>query len=151
MLFGGDIQFLFSNSGNFLANGGITMYYSSDRNLKVNIRPVTNASERLMSIGGVYDFEYIDSEVERNSIYAGTHTGLIYQNVKGGVMDCMAYEREDGKGALNYIDPSFISLLAAVEIEHEGRIQVLESENKMLKANNEELMNRINELERRVA
>lgn len=151
LLFGGDIQFLFSNSGNFLANGGITMYYSSDRNLKVNIRPVTNASERLMSIGGVYDFEYIDSEVERNSIYAGTHTGLIYQNVKGGVMDCMAYEREDGKGALNYIDPSFISLLAAVEIEHEGRIQVLESENKMLKANNEELMNRINELERRVA
>lgn len=151
LLFGGDIQFLFSNSGNFLANGGITMYYSSDRNLKVNIRPVTNASERLMSIGGVYDFEYIDSEVERNSIYAGTHTGLIYQNVKGGVMDCMAYEREDGKGALNYIDPSFISLLAAVEIEHEGRIQVLESENKMLKANNEELMNRINELERRIA
>lgn len=151
LLFGGDIQFLFSNSGNFLANGGITMYYSSDRNLKVNIRPVTNASERLTSIGGVYDFEYIDSEVERNSIYAGTHTGLIYQNVKGGVMDCMAYEREDGKGALNYIDPSFISLLAAVEIEHEGRIQVLESENKMLKANNEKLMNRINELERRIA
>lgn len=151
LLFGGDIQFLFSNSGNFLANGGITMYYSSDMNLKVNVRPVTNASERLMSIGGVYDFEYIDSEVERNSIYAGTHTGLIYQNVKGGVMDCMAYEREDGKGALNYIDPSFISLLAAVEIEHEGRIQVLESENKMLKANNEELMNRINELERRIA
>lgn len=137
--------------GNFLARGGITMYYDSDRNLKVNIRPVTNASERLMSIGGVYDFEYIDSEVERNSIYAGTHTGLIYQNVKGGVMDCMAYEREDGKGALNYIDPSFISLLAAVEIEHEGRIQVLESENKMLKANNEALMNRINELERRIA
>lgn len=137
--------------GNFLTHGSITMYYSSDKNLKANIRPVTNASERLMSIGGVYDFEYIDSEVERNSIYAGTHTGLIYQNVKGGVMDCMAYEREDGKGALNYIDPSFISLLAAVEIEHEGRIQVLESENKMLKANNEELMNRINELERRIA
>lgn len=151
LLFGGDIQFQFSNSGNFLAYGGITMYYPSDKNLKANIRPVTNASERLMSIGGVYDFEYIDSEVERNSIYAGTHTGLIYQNVKGGVMDCMAYEREDGKGALNYIDPSFISLLAAVEIEHEGRIQVLESENKMLKANNEELMNRINELERRIA
>lgn len=151
LLFGGDIQFMFSNSGNFLAYGGITMYYPSDKNLKANIRPVTNASERLMSIGGVYDFEYIDSEVERDSIYAGTHTGLIYQNVKGGVMDCMAYEREDGKGALNYIDPSFISLLAAVEIEHEGRIQVLESENKMLKANNEELMNRINELERRIA
>lgn len=151
LLFGGDIKFMFAYNGNFFANGGITMYYSSDRNLKVNIRPVTNASERLMSIGGVYDFEYIDSEVERNSIYAGTHTGLIYQNVKGGVMDCMAYEREDGKGALNYIDPSFISLLAAVEIEHEGRIQVLESENKMLKANNEELMNRINELERRIA
>nr|DAQ19062.1 MAG TPA: endosialidase chaperone [Caudoviricetes sp.] len=119
--------------GNLLTYGGITMYYYSDKNLKVNPRPVTNASERLMSLGGVYDFEYIDSEVARNSIYAGTHTGLIYQNVKGGVLDCMAYEREDGKGALNYIDPSFISLLAAVGIEHEGRIEVLERENKELK------------------
>ena len=132
-----NIMSLFT-SGDMLVSGGITMYGTSDKRLKKNIRTLS-ASDTLMSLGGVYQFEYIDDEVERNSRYKGTHFGLIYQNVKQTSLAKMCYEREDGYGALNYIDTSFISLLAGVGMEHETRIQKLERENKELRAEVEQL------------
>lgn len=119
--------------GNILTTGLITMQGTSDKRLKKNIRSF-NASEELMKLGGVYQFEYIDAEITRNSEYKGTHIGLIYQNVKQTSLAKMCYEREDGYGALNYLDTSFISLLAGVGMEHETRIQKLERENKELRA-----------------
>ena len=125
-------------AGNILATGLITMQGTSDQRLKKNIRTLS-ACDTLMSLGGVYQFEYIDEEINRNSEYKGTHFGLIYQNVKGTSLAKMCYEREDGYGALNYLDTSFISLLAGVGIEHETRIQKLERENKELRAEIERL------------
>ena len=78
-----------------------------------------------MSLGGVYQFEYIDSEVEENRIYGGSHIGLIYQNVVGSALNRMCYEREDGFGSLNYLEPSFISLIAGATIENTSEIEVL--------------------------
>lgn len=123
---------IIDKDSNLLVSGGITMYGTSDKRLKKNIRTLS-ASDTLMSLGGVYQFEYTDDEVERNSRYKGTHFGLIYQNVKQTSLVKMCYEREDGYGALNYLDTSFISLLAGVGMEHETRIKKLERENKDLK------------------
>lgn len=131
-------------TGNIIATGGVTMNYTSDLTLKQNIRLVTDASKRLMSLGGIYDFAYIDEEVQKNPTYAGEHIGLIYQNVKDTSMSRMCHQRKDGKGTINYIEPGFISLLAAVGMEHETRLQKLERENRTLKR-------RINILERRLA
>lgn len=103
----------FQVNGNTLIIGGLTTRRTSDRRLKQNIRKFS-ASEMLMSLGGVYQFEYIDSEVEENHIYGGSHIGLIYQNVVGTALDRMCYEREDGYGSLNYHDTSFLSLIAGV-------------------------------------
>ena len=128
-------------TGNLLVTGGITMYGTSDKRLKKNIR-IFSASEELMKLGGVYQFEYNDDEIKRNESYKGTHIGLIYQNVKGTILDKMCYQREDGFGSLNYLDTSFISLLAAVGIEHETRLQKLERENEELKKEVEQLKNR---------
>ena len=125
-------------SGNLLATGGITMYGSSDKRLKKNIRTF-QAGKELLSLGGVYQFEYEDNEIRRNGMYKGTHVGMIYQNVKGTILDKMCYEREDGYGALNYLDSSFISLLAGVGVEHETRIQRLERENEELRKEIEQL------------
>jgi hypothetical protein len=111
-------------NGNLLTNGAITMYYSSDRRLKQNIRKV-DASKTLMSLGGVYQYEYIDSEVQKNSTYGGSHFGLIYQNVKGTALDKMCFEREDGMGALNYLDTNFISLIAGATIENISEVEKL--------------------------
>ena len=112
-------------SGNLSATGGITGRSTSDRRLKKNFEDI-NATEVLMSLGEVQSFEYVDSEVEANPIYEGKHIGLMYQNVVGTALNRMCIEREDGYGSLNYLEPSFISLLAGV-------CQELVRENNMLK------------------
>lgn len=110
--------------GNLLMAGAITMNYSSDERLKKNIHKV-NASEVLMSLGGVWQYEYIDSEVQKNSTYGGSHFGLIYQNVKGTALNKMCYEREDGFGTLNYLDTNFISLIAGATMENISEVEKL--------------------------
>lgn len=129
-----------------LDSSNYTKYISttSDRRLKTNLRKVEDAPARLLSLGSVYDFRYTDAEVQRNNTYAGEHIGLIYQNVTESPLKRMAFQREDGYGALNYLEPSFICLLAAVGQNHETRIKQLEEEN-------EELKQKIKQMEERRA
>lgn len=129
------------SSGNLLVTGLVTFQGTSDQRLKKNIRTFS-ASEELMKLGGVYQFEYIEEEIKRNDKYKGTHFGLIYQNVKESSLAKMCMEREDGFGSLNYLDTSFISLLAAVGMEHETRLQRLERENRELRMEVEQLKNK---------
>ena len=130
-------------TGNLQTPGAITMYYSSDKRLKENIRKV-DASKVLMSLGGVYQYEYIDSEVARNSTYGGSHYGLIYQNVKGTALKSMCHEREDGYGALNYLDTNFISLIAGATMENISEVEKLKRKIRTLEA-------KVKQLEKRVA
>lgn len=133
---------LIDASGNLVAPGGVTATNSSDRRLKKNIRKF-NASKVLMSLGGVYEYEYIDSEVQKNHIYEGTHYGLIYQNVKGTTLDMMCHEREDGFGTLNYIHQKFISLIAGATMENISEVEELKREIRHLKNTVKQLENRV--------
>lgn len=126
---------------NLLAKGGVTATNSSDERLKRNLRKF-NASKVLMSLGGVYEYEYIDSEVQKNHIYEGTHYGLIYQHVKGTKLDVMCHEREDGMGALNYIHPKFISLIAGATMENISEVEKLKREIRHLKTKVKQLESR---------
>lgn len=137
----GAIHMTLDKNANLTVKGGVTMYGTSDKKLKQNIRTFS-ASEELMKLGGVYQFEYVEEEIKRNGKYKGTHFGLIYQNVKESSLSKMCMEREDGFGALNYLDTSFISLLAAVGMEHETRLQRLERENRELRMEVEQLKNK---------
>lgn len=128
--------------GNILATGGITAQNSSDRRLKRNLRKF-NASKVLMSLGAVWEYEYIDSEVQKNHIYEGTHYGLIYQHVKGTTLDVMCHEREDGMGALNYIHPKFISLIAGATMENISEVEKLKRKIRHLEAKVKQLENRV--------
>ena len=129
-------------SGNLQTPGAVTMFYSSDRRLKQNIRKA-NASKTLLSLGGVYKYEYIDSEVMKNNTYGGSHYGLIYQNVKGSALTSMCHEREDGMGSLNYLDTNFISLVAGATMENTTEIEKLKKENKNLRIEIELLKQRV--------
>lgn len=135
------IHMTLDKSANLLVKGLLTFQGTSDKRLKQNIRTFS-ASEELMKLGGVYQFEYVEEEIKRNEKYKGTHFGLIYQNVKESSLSKMCIEREDGFGALNYLDTSFISLLAAVGMEHETRLQRLERENRELRMEIEQLKNK---------
>lgn len=141
---------LVDETGNLLIPGGLTLNYSSDKRLKKNIRKF-NAAETLLSLGGVYEYEYIDSEVEKNHIYKGTHIGLIYQNVSGSALKSMCCEREDGMGALNYVDTSFLSLIAGATMENTTEIKALKNDNIVLKNENIALRKRVKQLEDRLA
>lgn len=126
---------------NLLAKGGITATNSSDERLKRNLRKF-DASKVLMSLGGVWEYEYVDSEVQKNHIYEGTHYGLIYQHVKGTTLDVMCHEREDGMGALNYIHPKFISLIAGATMENISEVEKLKREIRHLKSKVKQLESR---------
>jgi hypothetical protein len=128
-------------SGNLTAVGLITPNTSSDERLKRNLRKF-NASKVLMSLGGVWEYEYIDSEVQKNHIYEGTHYGLVYQHVKGTTLDVMCHEREDGMGALNYIHPKFISLIAGATMENISEVEKLKRKIRTLEAKVKQLENR---------
>ena len=128
-------------TGNFVATGGVTAQNSSDRRLKKNIRKF-NASKELMNLGGVYQYEYIDSEVQKNRIYEGTHYGLIYQHVKGTALDVMCHKREDGFGTLNYIHPKFISLIAGATMENISEVEKLKRKIRTLEAKVKQLESR---------
>lgn len=128
-------------SGNLVAPGGVTATNSSDERLKRDLRKF-NASKVLMSLGGVWEYEYIDSEVQKNHIYEGTHYGLIYQHVKGTTLDVMCHEREDGMGALNYIHPKFISLIAGATMENISEVEKLKRKIRTLEAKVKQLENR---------
>ena len=129
-------------TGNLILSGVIAMNQSSDERLKKNIRKV-NASEVLMSLGGIWQYEYIDSEVQKNSVYDGTHFGLIYQNVKGKSLDKMCHKREDGMGALNYVDADFISIIAGATMENISEIEQVKRENRELRKELEQLKQRV--------
>lgn len=118
-------------TGNAFVSGQFAHSLSSDRRLKMNIRPF-RVGKYLRSLGGAFEYEYIASEVERDNYYAGTHLGFIYQNVKGSKLKSMCIEREDGFGALNLFDSRYLALLGAAAIEHEDRIHTLERQIKAL-------------------
>jgi hypothetical protein len=118
-------------NGNAFVSGQFAHSLSSDRRLKMNIRPF-RVGKYLRSLGGAFEYEYIASEVERDNYYAGTHLGFIYQNVKGSKLKSMCIEREDGFGTLNLFDSRYLALLGAAAIEHEDRIHTLERQIKAL-------------------
>ncbi len=136
--------------GNLIVTGGITAHYTSDERLKTNLRPI-NAGQMILSLGRVREFEYIDSEIERNSLYKGSHIGLIYQDVKGSALSKMCFEREDGYGSLNYFDTSLKALLVGVAQEHEIRLTEDERELQAVKEDNKALRKEIEYLKQRVA
>lgn len=121
----------FDVTGDAFISGQLAHALTSDRRLKRNIRKFS-AAKYLRSLGGVFEFEYIDEEVARDKYYKGTHLGFIYQNVKDSRLTGMCIERENGFGALNLLHSDYLALLGAAAIEHEDRIHTLERQIKAL-------------------
>ena len=121
----------FDVTGDAFISGQLAHALTSDRRLKRNVRKFS-AAKYLRSLGGVFEFEYIDEEVARDKYYEGTHLGFIYQNVKGSRLTGMCIERENGFGALNLLHSDYLALLGAAATEHEDRIHTLERQIKAL-------------------
>ena len=75
--------------------GDITAFYSSDRRLKDNINPISNALEKVISISG-NTFTWND-----NSSHSGEDVGVIAQEIES-ILPQVVKTRDDGYKAVQY-------------------------------------------------
>lgn len=133
---GGDI----SSQGNISAQGSVTALTTSDERLKRDFDYTRSYTDRLLAMGRVCDFRYTEKARKRNKggVDGEAHTGLLYQKVKE-VLPSMAYETEDGYGALNYLSPDYINTIAGATQETARLVKALKKEVERLKKELSEL------------
>lgn len=135
--------------GNLLVRGKITMKYTSDRRLKENLKRF-DAHSLITKLGGVYEYDYTDEAIRLNSGLPRHSIGLIAQKVER-YFPFMVNEDGNGYKGINYIDPQFISLLAASELQTIGKLKILEKRQTKEEKEIQRLKARISELERLVS
>jgi hypothetical protein len=103
----------------------ITAYYSSDINLKDNIRPIESALFKVQQINGVtFDWNEKSSEIQQGK---GHDVGLIAQEVVK-VLPEVVQIREDGIMAIQY--EKVVPLLVESIKELTKRVEELENGNR---------------------
>lgn len=107
--------------GEVRSTGDVIAYYSSDKRLKENIKPIENALDKIESIGG-YTYEWNDKQ----QTYTGADIGVIAQEIEA-IAPELVIDRETGFKAVKY------EKLVAILIEgiKELSAKVNELENKL--------------------
>ena len=82
--------------GEVRSTGDVIAYYSSDKRLKENIKPIENALNKIESIGG-YTYEWNDKQ----QTYTGTDIGVIAQEIEA-IAPELVIDRETGFKAVKY-------------------------------------------------
>lgn len=137
--------FKFQVNGECAKPGGGSWSNSSDRRLKKNINDLEGSLEKLMQLRGV-TFEYLDpksiNELE------GERVGVIAQEVEKVFPDWVT-KKSDGFKSVTFrgFEALTIEALRELRDEKDAQIQSLEKTNTDLLEENEELRNRMDELE----
>ena len=83
-------------TGALTATGDITAYYSSDKKLKKNIKPIEDALRKVSEINGVeFDWNDVGLENDPNRMKHIHNVGVIAQEIYA-VMPEVVHERVDG-------------------------------------------------------
>ena len=99
------------------ATGDVVAYYSSDRRLKDNITPISNALEKVKQIGG-YEFDWNDKQY----IHEGHDVGVMAQEIEA-VLPEIVTTRENGYKAVKY--EKVVALLIEAIKEQQKQIDEL--------------------------
>jgi hypothetical protein len=110
-----------ATTGRIDASNDIVAYSSSDKRLKENITPITNALDKVKALTGV-EFDWKTEHKEAHG-YEGHDTGVIAQEVKE-VMPSAVRENETGFLAVRY--EKLIGLLIEANKELANRVEELE-------------------------
>lgn len=105
-------------TGEIRAAGDITAYYSSDKRLKDNITPISDAINKLNQIGG-YEFDW-----NSNSSHSGHDVGVIAQEIEK-VLPEVVTTRDNGYMAVRY--EKIVALLIQAVKEQQLQIDELKS------------------------
>jgi len=121
----GDPSIALKVTGQIYATDNITAYYSSDINLKDNIRPIESALFKVQQINGVtFDWNDKSSKIQQDK---GHDVGLIAQEVEK-VLPEVVQIREDGIMAIQY--EKVVPLLVESIKELTKRVEELENGSK---------------------
>ena len=107
-------------NGTINSTGDITAYYSSDKRLKNNITPISDAISKINQIGG-YGFDWND-----NSSHSGHDVGVIAQEIEK-VLPEVVTTRDNGYKAVRY--EKIVALL--IEAVKEQQLQIDELKSKL--------------------
>lgn len=113
---GGDGVILTVN-GSIRATGNITAFYSSDRRLKDNIKPIENALDKVNKIGG-YEFDWNENQ----SDFEGHDIGVVAQEIQD-IAPELVTQRPDGYLAVKY--EKLVAILIQGMKEQQVQIQEL--------------------------
>ena len=113
---GGDGVILTVN-GSIRATGNITAFYSSDRRLKENIKPIENALDKVNKIGG-YEFDWNKNQ----SDFEGHDIGVVAQEIQA-IAPELVTRRPDGYLAVKY--EKLVAILIQGMKEQQAQIQEL--------------------------
>ena len=105
-------------TGEIVATGDITAYYSSDERLKDNITPLSNALDKINQIGG-YEFDW-----NSDSSHSGHDVGVIAQEIEK-VLPEVVVDRDTGYKAVRY--DKIVALLINAIKEQQLQIEELRS------------------------
>jgi len=105
-------------TGEIRATGDITAYYSSDKRLKDNITPLSNAINKINQIGG-YEFDW-----NSNSSHSGHDVGVIAQEIEA-VLPEVVVTRDNGYKAVRY--EKIVALLIEAIKDQQSQIDELKS------------------------
>jgi len=121
-----------STNGRIDANNDIVAYSSSDKRWKENIKPIKNALDKVLKIGG-YEFDWKElTEEEKKTQHGneGHDIGVIAQEVEK-VLPEVVTTRENGFKGVKY--DKIVALLIEGMKEQQSQIEELKSEMKKLK------------------
>jgi hypothetical protein len=112
-----DDSYMLATTSAFRVTGDVIAYYSSDRELKNNLLPITGALEKVKGIGG-YSFDWN----EKQDVYKGRDVGVIAQEVEE-VLPEIVTTRENGYKAVKY--EKIVPLLIEAIKEQQTQIEDL--------------------------
>jgi hypothetical protein len=103
--------------GNGVFQGDVVAYYTSDKRLKDNIKPIEDPIGKIKQIGG-YSFDWNDKQ----NTYEGTDFGVIAQEIEE-VLPSLVQTREDGFKGVKY--DKIVSLLIEAVKDQQKQIDEL--------------------------
>ena len=93
---GGGTTAIIAVNGTLRVKQDVIAYYSSDKRLKDNVVPITNALDKISKIGG-YEFDWNNNQ----NTYTGHDIGVIAQEIEE-VLPELVIDRENGYKAVKY-------------------------------------------------
>jgi hypothetical protein len=118
-----DDTYILATTSAFRVTGDVIAYYSSDRELKNNLSPITGALEKVKAIGG-YSFDWN----EKQDVYKGHDVGVIAQEIEE-VLPEIVTTRDNGYKAVKYekLVPLLIEALKELNQKVEDQDKLIKS------------------------